>query len=130
MFFTISVAVLQCVLPEVNVSLVRTPHRNGDNVVVDYSVTRNVHRFIPLTVDIYRGEEFIAAFRCDNGSIPDRGTVIGEVIFEGRCGNPTVMVNSNITVSISLDLHVILSDVEQMCSTVTIGPQSECILHS
>ena len=110
---------------------------NGANVIlvrmdgkVEYFISRDTQQFVPITVDIYRNEEFLAAFRCENGSIPDRGKVIGEVIFEGKCGNPTVMVNSNITVSISLDLHVILSDVEQTCSTVTIGPQSECILHS
>lgn len=100
------------------------------NGKVEYFIARATQQFVPITVDIYRNEEFLAAFRCDNGSIVDKGAAIVEVMFKGKCEDPTVIANSNFTVSISLDLHVILSDVDQTCSTVTIGPQSECILHS
>ena len=125
MFFTISIVELQCLYPGVNVSVFRTPHRNGTDVI-KFFVTRNVSRFIPITVEIFRGdsEDHLANFRCENGSIPYGGANIGEVIFEGRCEHPTVTV-SNTTVEISLDLHVILGDENQACSTINIGPQSE-----
>ena len=108
-------------------SVVRTPLVNDDLVQVNYFVTRKHATFVPITVDIYRGEEFLAAFRCENASLVDMGTHIATVAFAGRCADPTVTVNSNVTISIGLDLHVIHSDQEQACSTVTIGPQSKGI---
>ena len=106
-------------------SVARTTLVNDDLVQVNYFVTRKITGFVPITVDIYRGEEFLAALRCENASLVDRGTHIGTVTFAGRCADPIVTVNSNVTITIGLDLHVILSDQEQTCSTVTIGPQSK-----
>lgn len=102
-----------------------------DTVKVNYFVMRKAHGFMPITVDVYRGKEFLAAFRCRNDSLVDGGVNIGKVIFAGQCDDPTVIINSNVTISIQLDLHVMLSDQEQTCSTVIIGPQSEYthILH-
>ena len=105
-----------CYDSEANVTL----SRSNDNV--EYIIARATDQFIPITVDIYRGGEFLVAFRCRNGSIADGGVAIVRVNFKGRCEDPTVIVR-NITASVSLDLHVELFN--QTCSTVTIGPQSE-----
>lgn len=116
-----------CFHDEVNVSVVRTPLVNDDTVKVKYFVMSKGHEFVPITVDFYLGEEFLAAFQCENGSLVDGGAKIGEVIFAGRCGNPTVIIYSNVTIPVQLDLNVILSDQEQTCGTVIIGPQSKYI---
>ena len=119
-----SFAESQCFHGEVNVSVTRTPL--GNNIVqVNYFVVRKITTFVPITIDIYRDEEFLAAFRCENANLVDRGAQIGTVTFAGSCADPTVTANRNVTITIDLDLHVILSDQEQTCSTVTIGPQSK-----
>ena len=125
MLYNLFITESQCFHDEVSVFVTRTPLMNDDLVQVNYFVTRKITGFVPITVDIYRGEEFLAAARCENVSLVDRGAHIGTVTFAGRCADPTVTVNSNFTITIGLDLHVILSDQEQTCSTVTIGPQSK-----
>ena len=100
-------------------SVARTILVNDDLVRVNYFVTRNITTFVPITVDIYRGEEFLAAARCENASLVDRGAYIGTVTFAGRCADPTVTVNGNVTITIGLDLHVILTDQEQTCNSAT-----------
>lgn len=93
---------------------------------MNYYITRDPPEFVPVTVEIYRDGEPLAVFQCENSSIPDReGAIIAEVFFKQYCEDPTVLVNHSVTVSISLDLQVILSDVDRACSSVTIGPQSK-----
>ena len=125
MLYILSIIESRCFHSEVNVSVVRTPLVTDDLVQVNYFVTRKITTFVPITVDIYRGEEFLGAFRCENASIVDMGAHIGTVTFAGRCADPIVNVSRYVTISIDLDLHVILSDQEQACSTVIIGPQSK-----
>ena len=125
MLYILSIIESRCFHGEVNVLVTRTPLVNDDLVQVNYFVTRKITTFVPITVDIYRGEEFLGAFRCENASIVDMGAHIGTVTFAGRCADPTVTVNSNVTITVGLDLHVILTDQEQTCSTATIGPQSK-----
>ena len=127
MLYIFSIIESRCYHDEVNVAVVRTPLVTDDLVQVNYFVTRKISGFVPITVDIYRGVEFLAAARCENVSLVDRGAHIGTVTFAGQCADPSVTVNSNVTVTVGLDLHVILTDQEQTCSTqsVTIGPQSK-----
>lgn len=132
MLLTMSFVEFQCFHD--NVSVIQTPLLNDDAVKVNYVVTLKVHRFFPITVDIYRGtsEDFLAAYRCQNDSVVDGGANIGKVIFAGWCGDPNVIVYSNITIFINLGLDGFLSNQEQACTNVTIGPQSEyiyCTVH-
>lgn len=110
-----------------NITLVRQIPPHGEVNYVNYFITRAVQHFIPITVDIYRSGGFLAAFRCENGSFADRFSAIGEVIFTGRCQDPTVIINTNATVSIKLDLQMKISDMDQTCSSILIGPQSKYI---
>ena len=121
--FPMSIIEPLCIHSEVNVSSTQTLNPSDDTVTVNYTVTRNERTFIPIIVDIYLSGGFLGAFQCQNGSIIDGGEAIVQVIFRGSCEDPIVTVNRNITVSIGLDL-LELSD--PTCSTVTIGPQSEC----
>ena len=114
-----------CYHSTANVTLVRHNPQNAEVTIVNYFITREVQHFVPITIDIYHNRVFLAAFRCENGNIVDRGSAIGEVAFTGRCQDPTVVITNNITVSISLDLFAVNSDIDPTCSNVLVGPQSE-----
>lgn len=52
---------------------------------VNYILLPNIHKFLflYLLISIYNGGEFFAICNwCDNGSIHDSGTAIGEVIYK------------------------------------------------
>ena len=118
-----------CYHSTANITLVRHTPQSAEVNVVNYFITRETQRFVPITIDVYRGGVFLAAFRCENGSIVDRGSAIGDIKFTGRCQDPTVTIIHNITVSIRLDVHM-NSEKDQSCSNILIGPESEYFIHS
>ena len=110
---------------KVNVTVQRV-HDFGEDVSVSYIVHHSVNTFVPITVDIYLDGNLLAAFRCENGSIMDTaGMELVQVVFKGHCKDPSVIVNKHLTVDLSLELEVQLTDDERRCNTVKIGPQSE-----
>ena len=116
---------VECFHSNANITLIRHIPAHGEVTSVNYTIARDSQEFVPVTIEIYHGGEF-TSFQCRNGRISDKeGTAIGEVIFKGYCKDPTVLVNCGVSVNISLDLTVTLSDVDRACSSLTIGPQSE-----
>ena len=116
---------VECFHSNANITLIRHIPAHGEVTSVNYTIARDSQEFVPVTIEIDHGGEF-TSFRCSNGRILDTGgTAIGEVMFKGYCKDPTVLVNNGVSVSVSLDLTVILSDVDRACSSVTIVPQSE-----
>ena len=100
---------------------------------VNYSVQRRVQHFVPITIDVYIDENKATSIQCLNESIPDRnGREIGQVFFTEQCKNVTVVINKFLTVNLTLELEVKLTEKEQQCNTDLIGPQSEYVhsLHS
>ena len=110
---------------KVNVT-VQCLHYFGEDVSVSYIVQHRKTNFFPITVDIFLDGDLLAAFRCENGSIMDTaGMELVQVVFKEFCKDPSVIVNKHLTVDLTLDLEVQLTDDERRCNTVTIGPQSE-----
>lgn len=109
---------------EVNVT-VQCLHDVGNNIHVNYSVQHNVTEFVPITVDIYLDENWLA-FRCENRSIRDSdGMDLIKVIFKEQCKDPSFVINKHLTVELILELEVTLTDVQRRCNTIIVGPQSE-----
>ena len=115
-----------CHYEDVNVTVHRCLHDFGSEVYVNYSVERNVNEFVPITVEIHQNRSIVHTFRCEDGSIPGiRGKEIIKVVFKEQCKDPTIVINKLLTVNLSLELEVKLTDDERQCNTITIGPQSE-----
>ena len=111
----------------VNVTVLRCLHDIGNDVYVNYSVQRSGQDFVPIAIEVYIEGERAAAFECmSNGSIPDsNGMNIVQVFFTDQCKDLIVVINSLLTVNLTLELKVTLTDDEEQCNIDLIGPQSE-----
>ena len=119
---------LVCRHPGVNITMLRCLHDFGDVIHVNYTVERTVQgRLPPISVDVY-AEGLHEASTCENKSIPNRdGVVMVTITFQQGCMDPVVTINRTATVNLTLDLgvNVTFTDIDMLCDTITVGPQSE-----
>lgn len=116
-----------------NITVLRCLHDFGDVVHVNYTVDRITQdRVPPIAVDVFPRGQRHQAFRCVGGSILNStGDVILQVDFKPGCKDPIVTISKAATVNLSLEVEVRFTDIDMLCNTITIGPQSEyssCIM--